>query len=145
MRRHPDRSFASRSAELRSSSTASGLAFGAWYELFPRSQGRDPAAHGPSREAEWRLPDIAAMGFDVLYLPPIHPIGRTIRKGRNNALEAARTTPARRTPSARTEAATTPSPPSWAGSRSSPLLEAVEDHGMELAMDIAIQASPDHP
>ena len=62
--------------------------FAAWYELFPRSQGRVPGRHGTFRDCIERLPDIAAMGFDVVYLPPIHPIGRSFRKGRNNALEA---------------------------------------------------------
>ena len=62
--------------------------FSAWYEMFPRSCTTDPRRSGTFREAEARLPDIAAMGFDVLYLPPVHPIGRTHRKGRNNALTA---------------------------------------------------------
>ena len=64
--------------------------FAAWYELFPRSQGRDPREPAATTfaEAEWRIPDIAAMGFDVLYMPPIHPIGRTNRKGPNNTLDA---------------------------------------------------------
>src|SRR5690606_9092478 len=63
--------------------------FGAWYELFVRSQGAEPGRPATLREAERRLPDIHQMGFDVLYLTPIHPIGRTNRKGRNNALRAA--------------------------------------------------------
>ncbi|HYT74386.1 MAG TPA: maltotransferase domain-containing protein, partial [Vicinamibacterales bacterium] len=63
--------------------------FGAWYEMFPRSAGSDPARGATFREAEARLAYVASMGFDVLYLPPIHPIGRSFRKGRNNALTAA--------------------------------------------------------
>src|SRR5262249_25050643 len=59
--------------------------FGSWYELFPRSCGTDPRRGSTLREAEKRLPPIAAMGSDVLYLPPIHPIGRAHRKGPNNA------------------------------------------------------------
>ena len=119
MRRHPDRSFASRSAELWLVVDRQRARFGAWYELFPRSQGRDPQRPTATTfpEAEWRLADIAAMGFDVVYLPPIHPIGRTNRKGRNNALEARAPTPARRTRSARRTVATTPSRRSLAGSR----------------------------
>ena len=62
--------------------------FGAWYEMFPRSAGSDPRRPATFRDAETRLPAIAAMGFDVLYLPPIHPIGTTHRKGPNNALVA---------------------------------------------------------
>src|SRR5690349_23414892 len=63
-------------------------AFASWYELFPRSQGRVPGRHGTFADCIERLPDIQRMGFDVVYLPPIHPIGRTARKGRDNALAA---------------------------------------------------------
>jgi len=59
-------------------------AFAAWYELFPRSATDDPARHGTFDDVIRRLPAIQDMGFDVLYLPPIHPIGRTNRKGKNN-------------------------------------------------------------
>ncbi|HXE80049.1 MAG TPA: alpha-1,4-glucan--maltose-1-phosphate maltosyltransferase [Vicinamibacterales bacterium] len=120
--------------------------YGAWYEMFPRSAGADPARSATFREAEARLPAIAAMGFDVLYLPPIHPIGRTNRKGRNNALTAAPGDPG--------------SP--WAiGSEEGghmsvePGLGTLEDfkhfvaearrHGLEIALDLAYQCSPDHP
>src|SRR5580692_7444724 len=61
---------------------------GAWYEMVPRSQGRTPGRHGTFDDCIARLPDVAAMGFDVVYLTPIHPIGSTNRKGRNNALRA---------------------------------------------------------
>jgi hypothetical protein len=63
-------------------------AFAAWYEMFPRSQGRVPGRHGTFDDCIERLPDIRRMGFDVVYLPPIHPIGRTARKGPDNALAA---------------------------------------------------------
>ena len=63
-------------------------AFAAWYELFPRSQGRVPGRHGTFDDCVDRLPEIRRMGFDVVYLPPIHPIGRTARKGPDNALVA---------------------------------------------------------
>ncbi|MFK4804199.1 alpha-1,4-glucan--maltose-1-phosphate maltosyltransferase, partial [Streptomyces sp. MPA0124] len=62
--------------------------YGAWYEFFPRSEGTPDRPHGTFRTAARRLPAIAAMGFDVVYLPPIHPIGTTHRKGRNNTLTA---------------------------------------------------------
>jgi starch synthase (maltosyl-transferring) len=62
---------------------------GAWYEMVPRSQGVHPGQHGTFKDCIARLPDVAAMGFDVVYLTPIHPIGRTNRKGRNNAVTAA--------------------------------------------------------
>ncbi len=63
--------------------------FSSWYELFPRSTSPTPGAHGTLRDVEARLPDIAAMGFDVLYMPPIHPIGVAYRKGKNNSVTAA--------------------------------------------------------
>jgi len=148
-RRHPDRSAATRfERELPLTVDRVLARSGAWYELFPRSQGRDPQHPTPTTliEAEWRLPDIAAMGFDVVYLPPIHPIGRTNRKGRDNALVAA---------------ANDPGSPWAIGSEAgghdavAPELgglpafdhfrRAVEAHGLHLALDLALQASPDHP
>jgi starch synthase (maltosyl-transferring) len=121
-------------------------AFGAWYEMFPRSQGAVPGQPATLRQAERRLPDIQRMGFDVLYLPPIHPIGTTHRKGRNNSLTAGPDDPG--------------SP--WAiGSEAGghdavhPELGTIEDFdhfvstarrcGLEVALDIALQCSPDHP
>ena len=112
---------------------------GAWYEMFPRSEGGLDAASK-------RLPDIAAMGFDVVYLPPIHPIGQTFRKGRNNTIGAASDDPG--------------SP--WAiGSAEgghlavAPELGTIDDfdafvdrahaNGLEVALDYALQCSPDHP
>src|SRR5215831_2334014 len=62
--------------------------YSAWYELFPRSTAKEPKRHGSFADCEAQLPRIAAMGFDILYLPPIHPIGRVKRKGRNNTLAA---------------------------------------------------------
>jgi len=58
--------------------------FSAWYELFPRSTAEEPGKHGTFADSEKRLPYIAEMGFNVVYLPPIHPIGVMFRKGRNN-------------------------------------------------------------
>src|SRR5258708_5949111 len=67
--------------------------FGAWYEMVPRSQGKIPGQHGAFKDCIARLPDIAAMGFDVVYLTPIHPIGHTNRKGRNNSVASAERDP----------------------------------------------------
>jgi starch synthase (maltosyl-transferring) len=86
--------------------------FGAWYELFPRSW-------GGLKGVERQLPKLAELGFDVIYLPPIHPIGHTNRKGANNALTAGPTTPARRGRSAMRAAATRRCTPIWARSRTS--------------------------
>jgi starch synthase (maltosyl-transferring) len=148
MRRHPDRSFASRSAELPLVVDRERARFGAWYELFPRSQGRDPKHPVPTTfvDAAWRLPDIAAMGFDVVYLPPIHPIGRRNRKGRNNALEAAAGDPGSPYAIGSADGGHDTIAPELGGLEGLiGFREAVEAHGMELAMDIAIQAAPDHP
>ena len=79
-RRSPRRGTPSH-ASCRCRWTASAARFSAWYELFPRSCASEPGRHGTLQDCEARLPYVAAMGFDVLYLPPIHPIGRTHRKG----------------------------------------------------------------
>ena len=121
-------------------------AFANWYELFPRSASPDALRHGTFDDVIGRLPALRDMGFDVLYLPPIHPIGQTSRKGKNNALSAA---------------AEDPGSPYAIGSSEGghdaihPALGTIEDfrrlrhaaakHGMELALDFAIQCSPDHP
>ncbi len=120
--------------------------YAAWYEIFPRSQGSDPGRSGTFDDCIARLPEIAAMGFDVLYLVPIHPIGETFRKGPNNSFPAE-------------EGA--PGSPYAIGSRHGghkavhPELGTIEDfrrlvaeaekHGLALALDIAIQCSRDHP
>ena len=93
--------------------------YSAWYELFPRSCGAAPGAHGTFRDCAARLPYVAEMGFDVLYLPPIHPIGRKHRKGRNNTLEATPTMSAARGRSAPPRAGTPRSIRSSARSKSS--------------------------
>ena len=120
--------------------------YSTWYELFPRSASRTPGQHGTFADVEALLPDISAMGFDVLYMPPIHPIGVTERKGPNNTAQAADGDPG--------------SP--WAiggaaGGHKSihPELGTLEDfrrllakageRGIELALDIAFQCTPDHP
>jgi len=119
--------------------------FSAWYELFPRSAG-DPGRHGNFADVERRLPEIAEMGFDVLYLAPIHPIGHTNRKGSNNSTTAG---------------ADEPGSPWAIGSEEGGhksvdpklgtlddfrhLLAAAGEHGIQVALDIAFQCSPDHP
>src|SRR5213076_1210351 len=123
-------------------------AFSAWYEFFPRSEGAslEPLRSGTLKTAAGRLPAIAAMGFDVVYLPPIHPIGTTFRKGPNNSLS--------------------PGPydvgvpwaigsPEGGHDAIHPDLGTFEDFdafvgrarelGMEVALDFALQCSPDHP
>jgi starch synthase (maltosyl-transferring) len=148
VRRHQERAAATRSPELPLMVDRERARFGAWYELFPRSQGRDPARPRPTTfdDAAWRLPEIAALGFDVVYLPPIHPIGRTNRKGANNALKARAGDPGSPYAIGSAEGGHDAVAPELGGVDGlRRFREAVEAHGMELAMDIAIQASPDHP
>ena len=149
---HPVRDLVTTSAPARIWVDRERALFSAWYELFPRSEGSTvdaegrPVAHGTFATAAERLPAIAAMGFDVIYLPPIHPIGEVNRKGRDNALVA------------RPEDVGSP----WAiGSAAGghdvvhPTLGTVADFrafvtqadacGVEVALDLALQCAPDHP
>ena len=121
-------------------------AFSAWYELMPRSQSDDTDRHGNFDDVIARLPYVRDMGFDVLYFPPIHPIGRTNRKGPNNALKAGPGDPG--SPYAIGSAdgghdALHPELGSFADFAR--LIAAAKDHGLEIALDFAIQCSPDHP
>ena len=146
MAEHPDRSRATRfEPVLRVSVDRERARFGAWYEMFPRSAGPDPSRSATFDEAQAMLPYVASMGFDVLYLPPVHPIGRAFRKGRNNSL---------------TPQPDDPGSPWAIGSEEGghtaiePGLGTIDDfdrfvaaaarHGLEIALDIAFQASPDH-
>ena len=147
MMRHPDRSVASIYARvLQVVVDRERARFGAWYEMFPRSWGHDPTRSATFREAAAHLPNVATLGFDVVYLPPIHPIGTSFRKGRGNRLVAEPGDPG--------------SP--WAiGSADGghkavePGLGTLEDFagfvaaarrlGLEVALDLAYQCSPDHP
>ena len=120
--------------------------FASWYELFPRSQSGDVNRHGTFDDVIGRLADIREMGFDVLYFPPIHPIGEKNRKGRNNSL---------------TPAPGDPGSPYAIGSHEGGhdaihpqlgtlddfrrLVAAAQENGLEIALDFAIQCSPDHP
>ncbi len=147
MSKYPDRRLAARyDTELEVVADRERARFSTWYELFPRSCVSEGNRHGTFGDCEARLPAIAAMGFDVLYLPPIHPIGTTHRKGRNNSTAALPDDPG--------------SP--WAiGSEDGghtavhPELGTLDDfrrlavaarrHDMEIALDMAFQCSPDHP
>jgi starch synthase (maltosyl-transferring) len=120
--------------------------FGAWYEMFPHSTSAVPGRHGTFKDCEARLPCIAAMGFDVLYLPPIHPVGQTSRKGKNNAVTCLPGDPG--TPWAIGSAegghkAVNPRLGTLEDFRR--LLDKAKEHGIEIALDIAFQCSPDHP
>ena len=119
---------------------------GAWYEMVPRSQGRVRGRHGTFDDCIARLPEIAALGFDVVYLTPIHPIGRTNRKGRNNALQAGRDDPGSPYAIGSAEGghdAVHPQLGTLADFRR--FVAACGERGMEVALDFAVQCSPDHP
>ena len=147
IRRYPDRRYATvYDKELMIVVDRKRARFSSWYEFFPRSTGAEAGQHGTLRDAEARLDYVAELGFDVVYLPPIHPVGRVKRKGRNNALNAG--------------AGDFGSP--WAiGSDEGghkavhPELGSIEDFrrfvarahelGIDVALDIAFQTAPDHP
>jgi starch synthase (maltosyl-transferring) len=119
---------------------------GAWYEMVPRSQGQIPGEHGNFDDCIGRLPEIAGLGFDVVYLPPIHSIGRTNRKGRNNALQAAPGDPGSPYAIGAAEGghdAVHPELGTLADFRR--FVHACASQGLEVALDFAVQCSPDHP
>ncbi|MET0232424.1 MAG: alpha-1,4-glucan--maltose-1-phosphate maltosyltransferase [Rhodanobacteraceae bacterium] len=119
--------------------------FSSWYELFPRSLGKN-GAHGTFDDVVAHLPTIRAMGFDVLYMPPIHPIGRTHRKGRNNALTAAEGDVGSPYAIGSAEGGHDAVHPDLGGEAAFVrLVAAAKREGLEIALDFAVQASPDHP
>ncbi|MBV8652898.1 MAG: DUF3416 domain-containing protein, partial [Alphaproteobacteria bacterium] len=146
MARQADRSDGTRSPELEILAGREEARCAAWYEMFPRSQGRIPGRGASFDDCIARLPEIAALGFDVVYLVPIHPIGRVNRKGRDNAVTAA---------------AGDPGSPYAIGAVEgghcavNPELGTIEDFRrfvaaaaslrMEIALDFAVQCAPDHP
>ena len=145
-RRFPDKRTAANYKELAVTVDRERARFSAWYEMFPRSTSPIPGVHGTFKDCEARLPYVAGMGFDVLYFPPIHPIGRSFRKGKNNNPVC--------TPDE-------PGSPWGIGSAEGghkaihPELGTLEDfrhlileakeYGLEIAIDVAFQCSPDHP
>ncbi|MGH6890194.1 MAG: alpha-1,4-glucan--maltose-1-phosphate maltosyltransferase [Rhizomicrobium sp.] len=144
--RADDRRFLSRSDVFTVEVERQKARFASWYELFPRSQTDSPARSGTLKDVMSQLPRIAQMGFDVLYLTPIHPIGVTRRKGRNNALEAAAGDPgstyAIGGPEGGHEAV---HPDLGTVDDFRALVAAAHEYGIELALDFAIQCSRDHP
>ena len=119
---------------------------GAWYEFFPRSSGTIPGLHGTLRDAARRLPAIAAMGFDVVYLPPIHPVGHAFRKGPNNTPAATGDVPGSPWAIGSEEGGHT-AIDSRLGTMADfrELLKTAERFNLEVALDLAFQCSPDHP
>jgi starch synthase (maltosyl-transferring) len=137
---------ATRSAPLEVYADRAEACFSAWYELFPRSQGREPGKHGTFADTARRLPEIAALGFDVIYLPPIHPIGETHRKGRNNVPTCLPGDVGSPWAIGGKEGGHTAVHPQLGTLADFEVLAAsARDFGIEIALDFALQCSPDHP
>jgi starch synthase (maltosyl-transferring) len=120
--------------------------YSAWYEMFPRSEGAVPPRSGTFRLAERRLPAIAGMGFTVLYLPPIHPIGVTHRKGANNVVETKPGDPGSPWAIGSAKGGHTAVHPDLGTLEDfDHFVEAAGKAGLEVALDYALQCSPDHP
>jgi starch synthase (maltosyl-transferring) len=120
--------------------------FSTWYELFPRSTSPEPGRHGTFKDLEARLPYVSGMGFDVLYLPPIHPIGRSHRKGKNNVTIQEPHAPGSPWAIGSEEGGhTTVHPDLGTIEDFDRLVERARDFDLEVAMDLAYQCSPDHP
>ncbi|MBX5132144.1 alpha-1,4-glucan--maltose-1-phosphate maltosyltransferase [Rhizobium lentis] len=146
MKRADKRPFRLRSTASAVDAERKSAAFASWYQIFPRSQSGDPNRHGTFDDVIPRLPDIRGMGFDVLYFPPIHPIGTTNRKGRNNSLKAAPGDPGSPYAIGSKEGGHDAIHPELGDFEDfGRLVEEAGRHGLEIALDLAIQASPDHP
>ena len=157
--RYPDLEFATKyQPELKIRVDRERARFSSWYELFPRSASPVPGQHGTFKDVEQHLPEIAAMGFDILYMPPIHPIGQAYRKGPNNS--TASKPGDLGSPWAIGDKSVTSGASKIKGDNGGHksihpqlgtyrdfdhLVGAAQKHGLELALDIAFQCSPDHP
>ncbi|PKP15823.1 MAG: alpha-1,4-glucan--maltose-1-phosphate maltosyltransferase [Bacteroidetes bacterium HGW-Bacteroidetes-23] len=145
-KKYPSRTLANSSAELKVYVDRKKALFSTWYEFFPRSTSETPGKHGTFKDCERLLPRVVEMGFDTLYFPPIHPIGEVNRKGKNNATTA--------------EKGDVGSPwgigSKFGGHKSThpelgtidefkALVKKAQSMGIEIAMDYALQAAPDHP
>jgi starch synthase (maltosyl-transferring) len=147
MENYPDRKFATTyDKELSVEVEREKARFSSWYEMFPRSCAAQPGAHGTFKDCERWLPYVASMGFDVLYLPPIHPIGRTQRKGKNNMVRSGANDPG--SPwaiGAETGGHKAVHPELGTIEDFKRLVKKAESLGLEIALDLAFQCSPDHP
>jgi starch synthase (maltosyl-transferring) len=147
IRHYPERDFATRyEKQLPVVVEREKARFSTWYELFPRSCATEPGRHGTFRDCEEWLPYVASMGFDVIYLPPIHPIGKTFRKGKNNSVSAQPDDVGSPWAIGSTEGGHKSIHPELGTLQDfRRFLSTAADHGLEVALDIALQCSPDHP
>lgn len=146
MQRYADRSKAARYRQLEIIVDPEKARFSSWYELFPRSQSPDPNRSGNFQDVVAQLPRIAQMGFDILYLPPIHPIGRSNRKGPNNTLEVGPNNPGSPWAIGNENGGHKAIEPSLGTFQDfGQLVETAKNLGISIALDFAIQCSPDHP
>ncbi len=147
MASHPDRARATRyNRELQVVVEREKARFSSWYEMFPRSAAREPGVHGSFNDVAARLPYVAEMGFDVLYMPPIHPIGDSFRKGKNNSPAALPGEPGSPWGIGSEEGGHTAIHPELGTLEDFHALVAEADrYGIEIALDVAFQTSPDHP
>ncbi len=146
LHRYPERQFTTRYRELPLNVDRAKAGFSAWYSMFPRSSAPEPGQHGTFQDQINLLPRVADLGFDVLYLPPIHPIGHQFRKGKNNVVTAEPDEPG--VPYAigsELGGHDAINPDLGTLEDFKQLVSAAKDYGMEVAMDLAIQCSPDHP
>lgn len=147
MERYADRRFAvTYPEELEVAVDREKARFSSWYEMFPRSCAPRPGQHGTFRDCEAWLPYVAEMGFDILYLPPIHPIGHTNRKGKNNTLTAAPDDPGTPWAIGAEEGGHKAIHPQLGTLQDfHRLMRKAQEYGIEVALDMAFQCSPDHP
>jgi len=147
MEKHPDRRFATTyEKELAVVVDREKARFSSWYEMFPRSCVSEPGRHGTLKDCEARLPYIASMGFDVLYFPPIHPIGPTHRKGKNGVPSGTPTDPGSPWGIGSQEGGHTAIHPQLGTLNDfRRFLDKAKEHGLEVALDVAFHCSPDHP
>jgi starch synthase (maltosyl-transferring) len=147
MARHPDKGLATTyDGELVVAVDRPKARFSAWYEMFPRSSSSEPGHHGTFKDCEGRLAYVANMGFDVLYFPPIHPIGHTHRKGKNNIPVAGPDDPGSPWAIGSAEGGHKAIHPRLGTLKDfRRLVREAEKHGMEIAIDLAFHCTPDHP
>jgi starch synthase (maltosyl-transferring) len=145
--RHPDRSLEARwDVDMPLVVERERARYSTWYELFPRSTAAEPGRHGTFKDVEKRLPYVAELGFDVLYLPPIHPIGRERRKGKNNAVSAAKDDVGSPWAIGAAEGGHKSILPELGTAEDfRSLVKSAAELGIEIALDIAYQCAPDHP